>query len=105
MIFKYKMTTIKDLINEKIINFEKFVNSIFADHDIIKKQISDLKNLPIEAFILYIKNYVRIHKDNMDVFFDKLIVDFKIDKNKIKDEDLLKFKKYFHFFNDIVDEL
>ena len=105
MIFKYKMVSIKELIVEKVNNFEKFVNSKFSDNEIIKKQISDLKNLPIEAFILYIKNYVTIHKDNMDMFFDKLITDYKIDKEKINEEDLSKFKKYFNFFIEIVNEL
>ena len=99
------MTTIKDLINEKLKNLEKFVLLKFSNNELIKDQIKQMNNLPIESFILYIKNYVKIHKDNMDNFFNKLLDDYKINKNDINNDDLEKFKKYFNFFNEIVDEL
>lgn len=105
MIFKYNMTTIKDLIFEKLKNFENFVILKFPNNELIKKQIQDMNKLPIEAFVLYIKNHVKIHENNIDHFFNKLFVDYNINPKEVLDEDIIKFKKYFHFFITIIDEI
>ena len=99
------MTTIKDIIQEKLKNFNSFVKEKFPDNILINKQIEDFNTLSTEKFVLYIKTYIRIHENSLDNFIDKLFIDYKLNKNDISTEDLEKFKKYFFFFIDIVKEL
>lgn len=82
------MTTIKDIIQEKLKNFNSFVKEKFPDNILINKQIEDFNTLSTEKFVLYIKTYIRIHENSLDNFIDKLFIDYKLNKNDISTEDL-----------------
>jgi hypothetical protein len=96
---------IKDLIIQKVENLEKFVTQKFPTNSLIIEQFKQLNKMPIELFIDYIKRYIVIHKNNMDVFFNKMLEDYKISRDDVNVEDLEKFKKYFNFFIEVCEDL
>ena len=95
----------ENLLREKLNNFKTFCHNKFPDNEMIKKQSNNLCEIPIHVFVEYIKMHLLQYKNEFDTFYDKMIKEYQIDLEKIESVDQEKFKKYFHFFIEFVENL
>lgn len=99
------MTSNKEYLKTKLDNFKTFVKTTFPTNEIINQQLEQYNSMPIESFILYVKQFILPMKGSMDIFMKKLALDYKLNINEIDSKDKDKFKRYFDLFVEVVDEI
>src|ERR1700728_492811 len=95
--------TNQNLFNEKHYNFFKWINT---DLKYVLDQFPELINYKNSfennsvSFMLNMKAFVC--KKNIDQVLNEFCSKLNIDKNKIKDEHILKLKRYLSMFSEII---
>lgn len=99
------MSSNREFLKNKLQNFKLFCANTFPNNETMKKQLENFNTMPIESFIVYIKEFVYPHKNDMESFFIRLSNDYNIKMDTVKEEDKDKFKRYFKLFVDFIDEI
>lgn len=86
-----------DVVNLKYENFKSFCKSILPENEYIKL----LQATPLNLFLHTMKEKHDATKTN-DQIADQVLEMAKIQKEDIKEEDLVKFKRYIEYFNMII---
>jgi len=106
--------SIGNLLKEKKRNFHIFLQNNLVDNEKInahssnetKTQIKEyvdlLGKIDIDQFIHYIRKELFKYRNKTTVFIENLFIQYEIDENDIKPENVQIFKRYIEMFIEIV---
>lgn len=97
-----------ELLDEKRINFVKFVGDMITEEaipnrDVIYKKFSELKDIPIERFILWTTHTLKGHAEDLDAYINSILEPNGFTIDKLKEENQIKIKRYLNCFLELVN--
>ena len=91
----------QELIQEKYLNFVKFIKNKYPDN----KNIEQIENLNIKLVIEYLKTSIYPLKHDFELLMLNVATQYNIDLNDFTIEEQNKLRKYIQFFIKQIDEI
>lgn len=96
-------TSFKDFVKNKINNFCIFLSSAFPENEMIVSEINSYRNVDVIDFLLYVKEHVAVHENDLDKFvYEKFNV---YSPRKLDEEIKIKIIRYLRMFIEFSDEI
>ena len=96
------MTNLKLFIQEKRNNFTNFLLELFPNSEKVKMDINKYKFIGIPEFLLYVRQNIEPHKDNLESYIQTNFKSyFPNEKYNIEKNNINKLVKYLEMFIDL----
>ena len=92
---------VQELIEEKYINFIKFIQIKYPENNEIEK----MKNINIKLVIGYLKNSIYPHRHDPEIIMLNISDEYKINLKEFSNDEKIKLKKYLNFFIEQIEEI